>query len=309
MIKRTLLFGNPAYLKTKNQQLLVRYPDDELPERSVPIEDIGVIILEHPQITISNRLLDLLTQKNVVLVTCDQQHLPTAIMLPMHGHTAYNERLRHQLEASLPLKKNLWQQTVERKIKNQLAVLLEGEGTPLRVSNKMLKLSNTVLSGDTQNNEGQAAAIYWENIFNIPEFTRGRKENAPNNLLNYGYAILRAVCARAIIGSGMLPALGIFHANKYNAFCLADDIMEPYRPYVDALVRDIIREDTMVDQLTPHLKQQLLRIPALDVVIEGKKSPLLVAMSRTTSSLSDCFAGVARKINYPDYGSGSVFKA
>lgn len=271
MIKRTLLFGNPAYLKTKNNQLVVRYPEEDQPERTVPIEDIGIMVLEHPQITISNRLLDLLAQKNVVVVTCDQQHLPTSLTLPLSGHTEYNERLRYQLEASLPLKKNLWQQTVERKIRNQLAVLLEGEGMPLRVTKKMQTLVTSVLSGDTQNNEGQAAAIYWEHLFAISAFTRGRKENAPNNLLNYGYAILRAVSARSIIGSGMLPVLGIFHANKYNSFCLADDIMEPYRPYVDALVRDIIHEQEEVDQLTPQLKQQLLRIPALDVVIEGKK--------------------------------------
>ena len=309
MIKRTLFFSNPAYLKTKNNQLVVRFPNDEKEERTVPIEDIGVVILEHPQITISNGLLDLLMHKNVVVVSCDKQHLPTSLMLPLTGHTEYNERLRYQLEASLPLKKNLWQQTVERKIKNQLAVLMENEEIPIRVKKKMNELATTVLSGDAQNNEGQAAAIYWGNIFQIENFTRGRREEAPNNLLNYGYAILRAVCARSLIGSGLLPALGIFHANKYNAFCLADDIMEPYRPYVDALVRELLVEEQAIVKLTPQLKQHLLRIPALDVVIEGKRSPLLVAMSRTTSSLSDCFSGISRKINYPDYGSGSVFSA
>ncbi len=309
MIKRTLHFGNPAYLNTRNEQLVVNFPNDENPPRTVPIEDIGVVVLEHAQITVSNALIDKLMTNNVVLVTCDKQHMPTSLMLPMYGHSEYNERLRNQLNASVPLKKNLWQQTVERKIRNQAALFEQQPHTNGKEHKKLMELAQTVNSGDSQNNEGQAAAIYWNQLFGIPYFTRGRKDEAPNNLLNYGYAILRAVCARSLIGSGLLPAYGIFHANKYNAYCLADDIMEPYRPYVDAVVCDIVKQGGDYTELTPQLKQQLLMIPALDVVLEGKKSPLLVAMSRTTSSLSDCFAGVSRKINYPDYGSGSIQSA
>lgn len=309
MIKRTLFFGNPAYLNTKHEQLVVNYPNDEMEQKTVPIEDVGVIVLEHPQITVSNGLLEKLMQNNVVVASCNKQHLPTSLMLAMSGHSAYNERLRQQLDASIPLKKNLWQQTIVAKIKNQHAHLTEQEKASPATLNKLKTLAVSVNSGDTMNNEGQAAALYWNEIFALPGFTRGRKDEAPNNLLNYGYAILRAVCARALIGSGLLPAYGIFHANKYNAYCLADDIMEPYRPYVDAVVRDIIAQGTDYENLSTEIKQELLKIPALDVVVEGKKSPLLVAMSRTTSSLSDCFAGVSRKINYPDYGSGSVYSA
>ena len=309
MIKRTLCFANPTYLSTKNQQLVVNYPDKETASKTVPIEDIGVVVLENAQITISNALITHLMDNNVVVVTCNAQHLPCSLMLPLVGHTEHNERLRFQLTASIPLRKNLWQQTVEQKIKNQAALLREQKHVSFSVVKRMLELSKTVASGDVQNNEGQAAAIYWNHLFEIEDFTRGRKEIPPNNLLNYGYAILRAVCARSLVGSGLLPSYGIFHANKYNSYCLADDIMEPYRPYVDALVCDLIAQGHDYEKLSPSLKQALLKIPALDVVVEGKKSPLLVAMSRTTSSLNDCFAGVSRKINYPEYGSGSFFKA
>lgn len=309
MIKRTLHFGNPTYLNTRNEQLVVNYPEKDSVSKTVPIEDLGVIVLEHAQITISNALMSKLMLNNVVVVHCNQQHMPQSMTLSLYGHSEFNERIRQQLTASVPLKKNLWQQTVERKITNQLAYLRSTGYATKKELDKLTDLSRTVLSGDTQNNEGQAAAIYWNTIFGIEGFTRGRKEETPNNLLNYGYAILRAVCARAIVGSGLLPGYGIFHANKYNAYCLADDIMEPYRPYVDTVVGDLIKEGAVQSDLTPELKRRLLMIPALDVVIEGKKSPLLVAMSRTTSSLSDCFAGISRKINYPDYGSGSVQSA
>jgi CRISP-associated protein Cas1 len=308
MIKRTLHFGNPAYLSTKNEQLVVSYPDKEQDTKTVPIEDVGVIVLEHAQITISNALMSKLMGNNVVVVHCNAQHMPQSMTMALHGHTEFNERLRNQLNASVPLKKNLWQQTVERKIANQTAHLRTSGLGDKRTIEKMTELARTVNSGDTQNNEGQAAALYWSKAMGIEGFSRGRKDEAPNNLLNYGYAILRAVCARALVGSGLLPGMGIFHANKYNAYCLADDIMEPYRPYVDALVADMVREGDY-SELTSERKKQLLLIPALDVVIEGKKSPLLVAMSRTSSSLSDCFAGISRKINYPDYGSGSVQSA
>ncbi|MDB0011453.1 type II CRISPR-associated endonuclease Cas1 [Crocinitomicaceae bacterium] len=304
MIKRTLHFGNPAYLNTKNEQLVVNFPEPLLDAKTVPIEDIGIIVLEHAQITISNALLSKLMLNNVVVATCNNHHLPISLMLPTQAHTEFNERLRSQLDASIPLRKNLWQQTIEKKIRNQAILLKEQTIDKEKIFQKLMDLSNSVNSGDTLNNEGQAAAIYWNNLFSLPYFTRGRKEEAPNNLLNYGYAILRAVCARSLIGSGLLPVWGIFHANKYNPYCLADDIMEPYRPFVDALVCDIIigKDISAFEELTTDIKKQLLKIPALDVTIDGKKSPLMVAMSRTSSSLSDCFMGLSRKIIYPDYG-------
>lgn len=294
MIKRTLFFENPAYLSTKNNQLVVKLTQSN-ETRTVPIEDIGMMVLENQQITFTNGLIEKLTYQNAAIVCCNQQHLPLSLLSPLSGHSEYNERLRFQLEATIPLKKYLWQQTIISKITNQANLL----GKLGKQNDKLRKWSREVLSGDTSNKESHSAAFYWEHIFDIPNFFRGQKEMPPNNLLNYGYAILRAVCARSLIGSGMLPALGIHHANKYNAYCLADDIMEPYRPFVDEVVHAIVQKTQDVEILTREIKQQLLIIPAIDVKMEGKKSPLMVAMSRTTHSLFECFAGISRKVLYP----------
>ena len=297
MIKKTLFFGNPAYLSTKNEQLVVTYPDKEQETKTVAIEDIGVIVMEHKQITITNGLLEKLSNNNVALINCDQYHLPVGLLMPLSGHTEQTERFRNQIEASQPLKKNLWQQTISAKISNQGALLKE-KGIPMR---KMELWAKEVTSGDSLNHEARAAVYYWDNLFKIDGFTRQQKGLPPNNLLNYGYAILRGITARAIVSSGMLPTLGIFHRNKYNAYCLADDIMEPYRPFVDLIVCHIMETEDCIDELTVDIKKQLLSIASIDVQIDGKRSPLMVAMSRTTNSLYECFEGSSRKILYPVY--------
>lgn len=307
MIKRTLYFGNPAYLSLKDCQLVVRMPEiikADLPElfetkttRTIPIEDIGVVVLDNRQITITQGLLDALLENNCALITCDKSRMPVGLMLPLCGNTTQNERFRTQIDASLPLKKQLWQQTVQAKIKNQAALLHERGAV---VSN-MLIWSDKVKSGDSDNLEARAAAYYWKNIFPfIDDFTRGRDGIPPNNLLNYGYAILRAVIARALVSSGLLPTLGIHHHNRYNAYCLADDIMEPYRPYVDRLVLDIIFSGDDYTKLSVDVKSKLLSIPVIDVVINGERRPLMIAASITTSSLAKCFNGEIRKIIYPE---------
>ena len=295
MIKRTLFFGNPAYLSTKNEQILISYPDKEQETKTVPIEDIGVIVLENQQITITNGLLEKLINNNVAVINCDKTHMPIGLLMPLNGHTEQSERFKNQINASAPLKKNLWQQTTAAKITNQ-AGLLKVKGIPCR---KMEIWAKEVTSGDALNHESRAAVFYWANLFGTSDFNRNPEGKAPNNLLNYGYAILRGITARAIVSSGMLPTMGIFHRNKYNAYCLADDIMEPYRPYVDLIVTHIIETEDNIDELTIEIKKQLLDIASIDVVIDGKSSPLMVAMSRTTNSLYDCFEGTARKILYP----------
>jgi CRISPR-associated protein Cas1 len=297
MIKRTLFFGNPAYLSTKNEQLLVTYPDKEQETKTVAIEDIGVLVLENLQITITNGLLEKLIRNNVAVITCDQQHMPVGLLMPLSGHSEQTERFKHQINASLPLKKNLWQQTISAKIMNQ-AGLLKEKGIPMR---KMELWAKEVTSGDALNHESRAAVYYWSKLFGDENFNRSQKGVAPNNLLNYGYAILRGITARALVSSGMLPTLGIFHRNKYNAYCLADDIMEPYRPYVDLIVSHIVETEDDYEELTVELKKQLLSIASIDVQIDGKSSPLMVAMSRTTNSLHECFEGSSRKILYPFY--------
>ncbi len=297
MIKRTLFFGNPAYLNTKQEQLQITFPDNSKEPKTVDIEDIGVLVLENQQITITNGLLNKLTQNNVAVINCDERHMPIGLLMPLDKHSEQSERFRYQIDASQPLKKNLWQQTVQAKIKNQ-AVHLEEYKIP---TDNMHYWSKNVTSGDKKNHEARAAAYYWKYIFDDKDFRRFREGIAPNNLLNYGYAILRAVTARALISTGLLPTLGIHHRNKYNAYCLADDIMEPYRPFVDMVVKHITDTEDKIDELNTEIKKHLLSIPALDVIIDGKKSPLMVAMSRTTNSLYECFAGYSRKILYPEF--------
>lgn len=296
MIKRTLYFGNPCILRKKDMQLQISYPVEESKEdSSVPIEDVGLIILDNPQIILSNALLMALNENNSAILSCDTSHLPYGLMLPMFTHHAFTEKLHSQLEASLPLMKNLWQQTVVAKIENQ-AALLKREGIDIK---KMEFLIGEVKSGDTGNVEGRAAAYYWDKLFGGGLFLRYRFGEPPNNLLNYGYAVLRAIVARSLIASGLFPSIGIHHRNKYNPYCLADDIMEPYRPFVDELVLSIAKENPEMEELTPALKKELLQIPVIDIVIDEKNSPLMVGVQRTTASLASCFEGVTRKILYP----------
>ena len=308
MIKKTLYFGNPAYLSLRDAQLVIKLPEvvknDTLPERfkqktevTKPIEDIGVVVLDNKQITVTSGLLEALLENNCAVITCDSKSMPVGLMLPLYGNTTQNERFRHQLDASLPLMKQLWQQTIKVKIENQAKALERCTGEAFRC---MKIWSSEVKSGDSENMEARAAAFYWKNLFPIEGFTRGREGIPPNNLLNYGYAILRAVVARGLVSSGLLPTLGIHHHNRYNAYCLADDIMEPYRPYVDELVYRIVESGIDYEVLTKEIKGKLLTIPTLEVTISGKRSPLMIAVGQTTASLYKCFSGELRKIVYPE---------
>jgi len=296
MIKRTLYFGNPCSLRKKDNQLQISYPvEEKKDDTSIPIEDIGLVILDNPQILLSNAMLMAMNENNSAIISCDTSHLPYGLMLPMFSHHAFTEKLHAQLEASQPLMKNLWQQTIVSKIENQ-AALLKRVGVDTK---RMDFYVSDVKSGDPGNVEGRAAAYYWDNLFVGTEFLRNRFGEHPNNLLNYGYAVLRAIVARSLISSGLFPSLGIHHRNKYNPYCLADDIMEPFRPYVDSLVLDIIQSDPDQEELTPEMNNKLLQIPVIDVSIDGKSSPLMVGVQRTTASLASCFEGLTRKILYP----------
>lgn len=308
MIKRTLCFSNPAMLSLANGQLVVKLIDPSRynaqmgikhePSATIPIEDIGVMVLDHQQITLTHGVMGALIENNVALITCNGQHLPTGLMLPLDGNTLQSERFQEQIEASLPLKKQLWQQTISQKIRNQAAVLKTLRGAEV---GNMMVWSNNVKSGDSENLEGRAAAYYWSAMFaELPNWTRDREGLWPNALLNYGYAIVRAMTARALISSGLLPTLGIHHHNKYNAYCLADDIMEPYRPYVDMLVVDMLSQWPYAEEINTDMKAQLLQLPVTDVIIGGKRSPMMVALSQTTASLQKCFAGELRKVSYPE---------
>ena len=293
MIKRTIYIGNPAHLKLKNQQLLVQEPKGEL-KGIIPVEDMALLVLDHYQITISTQVINSLQGNCVCIVTCDAHHLPFGITLPLYGHTEHSERVKYQLEVSEPLKKQLWKQTVVQKIKNQEALLkLNG-----RVYEPMSKYRTTTKSGDTSNTEGKAAQYYWKHLF--LDFQRNRSGDAPNVLLNFGYAILRSIVARAIVNSGLLPVLGLFHKNKYNPYCLADDIMEPYRPFVDKMVVNFVNNNGETNKLSREVKAYLLGIATQDVLIDGQQRPLMVAVTTTTASLNKCYSGVLRAIKYPE---------
>lgn len=313
MIKKTLYFGNPAYLSLRMGQIVIKLPEIErnpdLPERmkqenevTKPVEDIGIVILDNKRITITQGLMEALLENNCAVITCDSHSMPVGLMLPLYGNSTQNERFREQLASSQPLRKQLWQQTIKAKIGNQAAVLSAYSSCQVKV---MERWAADVRSGDPDNIEGRAAAYYWKNIFSkyesLANFTRDRNGIPPNNLLNYGYAILRAIVARGLVSSGILPTLGIHHHNRYNAYCLADDIMEPYRPYVDELVLSIMGElGTDNLELTKDVKFRLLGIPTIEVIIGDKRSPLMVAVTQTTASLYKCFSGESRKIIYPE---------
>ena len=282
MIKKTLCFSNPAYLSLQNAQLAIRLPEvetcDDLPdsfkkqsERTIPIEDIGVVLLDNKRITITSSALEALIENNCAVITCDSKNMPIGLLLPLCG---------------------------KQKISNQAKLLSIYTNTDVGC---MYVWADKVRSGDPENLEARAAAYYWKNLFSdIPDFVRGREGEPPNNLLNYGYAILRAVVARSLVASGLLPTLGIHHHNRYNAYCLADDIMEPYRPYVDGLVLDVMASTTDYSELTKEIKMKLLAIPVLDTTIGNKKSPLMIATQQTTSSLYKCFSGEQRRMVYPE---------
>lgn len=309
MIKRTLYFGNNAYLHTKDEQLIIDFADKTNPTAKVSIEDIGIVILDAFQLTISQKLIEKLLDNNVALITCNKKRMPQGLMLNLDGNHIQQEKFRNQINASLPLKKQLWQQTIKQKIKNQAYLLSQVSIVSGDELQNMEYWASSVKSGDPDNYEARAAAFYWNLLFSnhFDSFKRGRFESEPNGLLNYGYAILRAITARSLVASGLLPTLGIHHHNKYNAYALADDIMEPYRPFVDKIVYQIIDEniDNFKEneeiELTTEIKRKLLIIPTLDVIINSEKSPLMIAMQRTTSSLSACFEGIQRNVLYPNF--------
>lgn len=293
MLKRTVYIGNPSYLKLKDNQLQVIDPETREVKGSAPVEDLAFLVLDNYQITLSHQLIVALQGNNVAIISCDAQHLPFGLMLPMSGHVEHSERLKVQMNVSEPLRKQLWKQTVEAKISQQMLLLkkLGKEYEP------MTEYLNAVKSGDSTNMEGIAAQFYWKRMYE--NFSREREGEAPNNFLNYGYSIIRSIVARALVSSGLHPTIGLFHRNKYNPYCLADDIMEPYRPYVDELVYGLMNLPTRPTELTTPIKAELLKLASCDVMMMQKRRPLMVAVSSTTSSLYKCYTGEQRVIRYP----------
>lgn len=291
MLKKSVLIEQKSKVTCKNLQLHIK---TEKREASIPIEDIGFLVIDNPETYVSIPALNLLVENNTSVIICNTSHLPNDMFLNLNSHHIQQEIFKHQINASMPLKKQLWQQTIKRKIKNQ-GILLN------RITNKKNTfefLESKVLSGDSSNMEAVAANFYWKSFFEH-DFKRERFGSYPNNFLNYGYAILRAATARALSGSGLLNTLGIHHKSKYNAFALADDIMEPFRPIVDEAVYLIMQQDEEQSLTTP-IKSELLQILTRTVYFKKEKSPLMVALQKTASSLQQCYAGNRKKIKYPE---------
>lgn len=290
MLKKAILIENKSAISTKHNQLVI---ENELRKGVIPIEDIGFLVIDHQETYMSLPAMNALIDNNAAVIICGRNHLPNGLFLNLNSHHIQQELFKNQIEASSPLKKQLWQQTIIEKIKNQGILLEKITGK----KNQFEFLASKVLSGDTSNMEGVAAQHYWKSFFE-QEFKRERFGDYPNNFLNYGYALLRAATARALSGSGLLNTLGIHHKCKYNAFALADDIMEPFRPMVDQKVYELMQ--TYEEQeLNTVLKAALLEVLTQTVYFKEEKSPLMVALQKTASSLQQCYSGDRKKIKYP----------
>lgn len=290
MLKKSILVERKTQINCKLNQLILK---NDQREASIPIEDIGFIVIDHPEVYLSITAMNMLIDNNASVIVCDQSHLPNGMFLNLNSHHIQQELFKAQLAASLPLKKQLWQQTIKEKIKNQ-GLLLQ---YITEEDNHFDFLRNKVLSGDSSNMEAVAASYYWKSFFES-SFKRERFGSYPNNFLNYGYAILRAATARALSSSGLLNTMGIHHRNKYNAFALADDIMEPFRPLVDEQVHYIMAHYEE-QELNTTIKAELLHILTRTVYFKEEKSPLMVGLQKTASSLQQCFTGNRKKIKYP----------
>lgn len=299
MLKRTLFFESPGHLSLADRQLCFTMRGDEngTVKKTVPVEDIGVIVVENRQITFTAALMQALTENNAVVVFCDDHHLPTAYCSAITGNVTASRVVRAQLSATAAVKNRLWQQTVAAKIRNQAQVMKRRGGDG---ASRLERLAANVKSGDPENTEGVAARFYFSTVTALPGFTRSPDGEMPNAALNYGYAVIRAAMARALVGSGLLCVAGIHHHNQYDAFCLADDIMEPYRPFVDEEVFGS-PEDFYGEDLTRDMKRRLLALLAADVMINGMKRPLQNALSYTTASLVRCLLKESERIDYPEF--------
>jgi CRISPR-associated protein Cas1 len=282
MFGQTIFISNPTQLSLRDSQLVIRQPGRGI-ETSRPLEDIAFLVLDHPQIQMTQSVVQCCLDNNVMVIYCDEFHMPSGMLMPFSGHHLHQGRLRLQLQASQPLKNRIWQTVIQAKITNQAKVLAACKARHIDLE----RLVDRVSSGDKNNIEAQASRLYWSTLFTIyvQNFTRNRDGIPPNNLLNYGYAILRSAVARAVAGAGLLPVLGIHHDNQYNAFCLVDDLMEPYRPFVDILVIEYHEMTGEIpDILSKEQKVHLLALMEMDVKFSDNRSPMQTAIERSVHS-------------------------
>ncbi len=295
MIKRTVeISSGPIHLTIKHKQMLLKKGEEV---HSIPVEDMGLLVLSHPAISYTHQLLYELLEQNVAVLFCNRQHMPEGLLLPFEDNQLHQARLQIQAEATKPLKKRLWQQVVQAKIRAQAKVLLEKHGT----DDGLKLLIPKVKSGDPSNVEARAAKQYWKSLFRNKDFRRKHDALDLNALLNYGYAIMRAAVARSITAAGLHPSMGIHHHNQYNPYCLADDLMEPLRPFVDSEVYDMYIESghNLEIEVTKETKKPLLQLLTKDVTIAKKSYPLLEGLHIMAYSLAQCYSGEVKKLELP----------
>lgn len=297
MIAKTLSFSSPGKLRLHLGQLV--YDGEGDVHRTFPIEDLGMVIVDTGLMTISTAAMQALAENNTALVVCDKTHHPSAQLLPFAANSTSQETTEAQLAASDAVNGRIWRQIVRRKIFNQ-AALLERLGAS--ESKRLFNMAEEVKNYDEGNLEAQAARIYFRALAPTPSFVRSRDGEWPNVALNYGYAILRAGVARALVGSGLVCVKGVHHHNRYNAFCLADDVMEPYRPFVDQYVLGKVPPfDVPVKELCPGHKKRLLEMLTCDVTMGELRRPLMVALSYTTSSLAKYYLKKTEELVLPSF--------
>ena len=292
MIKRIIDVSEAAYVCLKHQQLIIEKQGEVVGQ--VPVEDLGVLILQHPAIVLTQQLIVACQKNKVVIVFCDEKHLPYSLILPIgEGHTLHNKILKQQMAISEPTRKRLWQKIVQHKIKEQeqTLVMLNKESTRLSF------LSTQVKTGDSGNCEAIAAQAYWKLLFG-KAFKRDADLDGVNSLLNYGYAIIRAAVARSVCGAGLHPTIGLFHTNQYNALCLADDLMEPFRPWVDYVVYQMASTNSEVT-INQQSKQALLGLMSEAVLYKKKTMPFMVALNYLMADLKRCYSDGIKTLPYP----------
>lgn len=294
MIKRTICIENPCHLSVKDLQLIiVSKITGEI--SSIPLEDIGYVVLDNPEVSYTLSTIEQFSAHNIAAIYCTRNHMPTAMLLNFHTNHTQTAKINAQIDATEPMKKNIWKQIIGAKIRNQ-ALLLKYLG---KDDTRLVKLAKEVKSGDTDNRESVAARSYWGLLFdNIEGFRRERSGESPNNFLNYGYAILRAATARALCGSGLLPLIGVHHSNKYNPFCLADDMMEPYRPFVDMMVHAYVKEHGKDIELDTNYKRHILTLLTLDSKFANVTRPLMIGLTMTSASLAKYFLKESEKLSF-----------
>lgn len=295
MIKRMIYIDNPYFISSKNEQIVFNSKDTG-DIKEVPAEDLGFLVLDNYQITFTMNAINKIGEYGGILITCGKNHHPSIVALPLEGNHLQTERLRNQINATAPMLKSLWGQIIKAKIRNQ-AFVLKHFGFDDKY---LISLAENVKSGDSTHREAIASKHYWKTLFEGTVFKRDPEGDYPNNFLNYGYAIVRAATARAIVTAGMHPSIGIHHKNKLNTFCLADDLMEPYRPVVDKAVYSFYRDYPDYPILDKESKKFLLNSIYLDVKIKDKTHPLMIGINETCSSLNDYYSGKIKKIKLPE---------